>query len=258
MVLLERTYCVYKHTNRTNGKVYIGITYDINRRWRGSGCAYKSNPHFWQAIEKYGWNGFDHEVLATDLADQDAFKMEKRLIAECRATEREYGYNHSPGGECPLVWQRGEAHPRYGKHHSIESRAKMSASHSGEKHRCWGTHLPEITRKRIGDANRGRVMSKEQKRLLASINIGKKASEETKAKMSRAHKGHAVSEETRQKIRETKESKPVVQLSKSGEILNVWPSVTVAARESGLDRSQIRKACNGALKTSGGFCWKYK
>lgn len=258
VIVLERTYCVYKHTNRANGKVYIGVTYDINRRWRGSGCAYKSNPHFWQAIQKYGWDGFKHEVLADGLQDYVAFEMERRLIAEHRSTERECGYNHSSGGEIPLVWQRGEAHPMYGKHHSPESRAKMSASHTGGKHRCWGTHLPEITRKRIGDANRGRAMSEEQKQLLAKIGTGRKASDETRAKMSRTHMGHPVSEETRQKIREAKESKPIVQLTKEGEVLHVWPSITSASQGSGLDRSQIRKACNGVLKTSGGFVWQYK
>lgn len=254
---MERTYCVYRHTNRTDGKVYIGITYDISRRWRGRGIAYKSNPHFWQAIQKYGWDNFNHEVLFSGLSQEKACEEEIRLIAEHQATDREKGYNHSAGGENPLVWQRGEKHPMYGKKHSEETRAKLSASHSGEKHRCYGKHLPEITRQRIGDANRGRKLPEWQKEFLREINTGKKASLETRQKMSHSRMGHACSEETRQRIRDTKESKPIVQMSKEGDFIYLWPSVTAAAQASGLDRSQIRKCCKGELKSSGGFVWKY-
>lgn len=255
--MLERTYCVYKHTNLTNGKVYIGITHDIRKRWRGNGCAYKSNPHFWQAIVAYGWDGFSHEVLLSELSQQEACEAEIKLIAEYQSLDREKGYNHSPGGENPLVWQSGENHPFWGKHHSAETRAKLSESHSGAKHRCYGKPLPEITRQRIGDANRGKKLPEWQKEHLRQINTGKKASAETKEKMSQSRKGHLVSEETRQKIRETKESRQVQQLSKNGELLTIWPSVTAAAQASGLDRSQIRRCCKGELKSSGGYKWQY-
>lgn len=254
---LNREYYVYKHTNRYNGKVYIGITHDLQKRWRGNGCAYKSNTHFWQAIEKYGWDGFDHEILCYGLSQQQACEKEKSLIAEFQATDAEKGYNHSPGGENPLVWQCGEKHPMFGKHFSAEHRAKLSASHSGERHRCYGKHLPETTRRKIGDANRGRVLPAWQKEHLAKINIGKKATIETKRKMSMIRKGHYVSDETKQRIRETKISKPVVQFSIDGEVIQTWPSVAEAARRSGLDRSQIRRCCKGKLKTSGGFVWRY-
>lgn len=255
---MEKTWCVYKHTNKENGKVYIGITCkkNPNRRWSG-GFGYRNNPHFWQAIEKYGWDGFDHEVLFSDLTKEEACAEEIRLIAEYDSTNRENGYNHSPGGEVPLVVRCGEDHPMFGKHFSPEIRAKMSAAQSGEKHRCWGKHLPESTRKKIGDANRGRVLSEEQKQFLREVNFGKKASDETKKKMSLSQIGHEVSEETRQKIRDTKALKPVVQLTRSNEVFALHQSVAEASRKSGLDRSQIRKCCKGELKTSGGFVWQY-
>ena len=59
---------VYKHKNLTNGKVYIGITHDVRKRWHGNGCAYKSNRYFWQAIQKYGWDGFSHEVIYENIS----------------------------------------------------------------------------------------------------------------------------------------------------------------------------------------------
>lgn len=253
----DLNWVVYMHTNLTNGKVYIGITHDIYKRWRGSGCAYKSNRHFWNAIQKYGWDGFSHEVLYEGLRHSEACTYEIKLISEYNACDRSFGYNKSAGGENPLVIHRGEEHHFFGKHLSEEHRKKLSESHKGEKHHLYGKHLSEITRKKLSDAHKGKKIPEEQKALLRKVNLGRKQSEETIRKRASKLQGHPVSEETKQRIRKTKESKRIIQLSNSGGLLYEWPSITVASRASGLDRSQIRKCCNGELRTSGGFVWKY-
>ena len=241
-----------------NGKVYIGITYDTKYRWRGSGCAYKSNAHFWQAIQKYGWDNFDHEILFDGLTKERACELEIQLILESKSSEREFGYNKSKGGESPLVVYRGEMHHMYGKHFSAETRAKMSESRRGEKNPWYGKHLPEATRKKIGDANRGHVTSQEQKELLRAANLGKKASAETRAKMSAAHLGRKRDPDIGRKISEGKSKTPVIQMTKAGDAVATWRSVSEAAKANDLSTSQICKCCKGELKTSGGFKWKYK
>lgn len=86
------SYFLYKHTNQINGKVYIGITNDISRRWRNQGIEYK--PHssntsrFWNAIQKYGWNNFKHEILISNLTAQEACKKEIEYIAKYDSTNR--------------------------------------------------------------------------------------------------------------------------------------------------------------------------
>ena len=48
-------------------KYYIGITSQaVNKRWK-NGKGYKSSPYFYNAIQKYGWNNFEHNILFTDL-----------------------------------------------------------------------------------------------------------------------------------------------------------------------------------------------
>lgn len=51
-------YVLYKHTNRHNGKVYIGITNNVSRRWRNNGIEYKpqkgNTSRFWNAIKNMG------------------------------------------------------------------------------------------------------------------------------------------------------------------------------------------------------------
>ena len=96
----NQKYCVYKHTNKTNGKVYIGITCrQPEVRWN-NGKGYEKNEYFYRAIQKYGWSeGFIHEVIASGLTKESACKMEVELIAEYDSTNYDKGYNCSSGGE---------------------------------------------------------------------------------------------------------------------------------------------------------------
>lgn len=51
-------YTVYKHTNKINGKVYIGITsQNVKRRWQNGAGYY--GTYFYNAIKKI-WLEFVH------------------------------------------------------------------------------------------------------------------------------------------------------------------------------------------------------
>lgn len=98
-MFMKKNYCVYVHTNKMNGKKYVGITSrKPEQRWdRGHG--YFSNKHFYKAILKEGWNeGFEHEVLFTDLTKEEAEKYEKEYIAFYQSNNPKYGYNQTKGG----------------------------------------------------------------------------------------------------------------------------------------------------------------
>lgn len=110
---LSNKFSVYKHTNIANGKIYIGITSQpVERRWqKGAGYVH---TYFGNAISKYGWNGFTHEVIFTGLDKKTACRVEIELIAAYKANEREYGYNIAEGGntaDCVRV-KTGEENPR--------------------------------------------------------------------------------------------------------------------------------------------------
>lgn len=93
-------FTVYIHTNNSNGKVYVGMTgRDIKVRWGKNGVGYKQNKHFWNAICKYGWDGFTHEAYATDLTKEEAARLEQFLISFFDSTNPDHGYNISVGGE---------------------------------------------------------------------------------------------------------------------------------------------------------------
>lgn len=91
-----RKFLVYKHTSPI-GKSYIGITsQNPIIRW-ANGNGYSGQPKFFNAITKYGWDNFTHEILYSDLTEQEAYKTEKELIEKFNSITN--GYNSSIGGE---------------------------------------------------------------------------------------------------------------------------------------------------------------
>ena len=93
-------YKIYIHRNKINGKVYIGQTSeeDINRRFKG-GAGYKSSPHFYHAIEQYGWENFEHLILEDGLTSEQADKREKFWIKTFDSMNEKKGYNMTSGGK---------------------------------------------------------------------------------------------------------------------------------------------------------------
>ena len=95
----KNIYSVYIHTNKVDGRKYVGITRKKpNERWHKNGSGYMENKPFWDDIQLLGWNeGFTHEVVATELTSYEAAKMEIDLIQKYDSFRN--GYNRSLGGE---------------------------------------------------------------------------------------------------------------------------------------------------------------
>lgn len=102
MLERARDYCVYVHTNRVNGKKYVGMTKNIKQRWRNGGKAYRECPHFYSAIQKYGWDNFDHDIVQDELTHTEACELEIKLIEEWE-TIGEKGYNLATGGSTAIT-----------------------------------------------------------------------------------------------------------------------------------------------------------
>ena len=94
----KNTYSVYCHINKINNKRYIGITKDKPvDRWGKDGNGYKTQV-FGRAIEKYGWDNFEHKILFENLSKKEAENKEIELIAFYQSNKPDYGYNVSGGG----------------------------------------------------------------------------------------------------------------------------------------------------------------
>lgn len=90
-------WCVYMHENRTNGKRYIGITSQKPTRKWANGNGYKHCPTFYKAIQEHGWDAFKHEILYTELTQQQAERLERTLILKYETLNPDKGYNTASG-----------------------------------------------------------------------------------------------------------------------------------------------------------------
>ncbi len=164
---------IYKVTCIVNGKIYVGqTTMGVANRWYDHQSeALAGRGHLLsKAIRKYGVGNFAIETVA-QAQNQDALNdLEINLIKtlECRAPR---GYNLTEGGS------RGK--------HAPESKAKMSASHTGK--RLTPEHIANILK--AGVIGTGRAMTEEEKAKISTANLGSVRSLETRAKMSAAKKG---------------------------------------------------------------------
>ena len=88
---------VYEHIS-PSGKVYIGITSNIKRRWASNGYYYQlKDTIFARAIRKYGWDNFTHNILYTGLTLKEATIKEIELIAIQKKLNN--SYNIADGGQ---------------------------------------------------------------------------------------------------------------------------------------------------------------
>lgn len=130
----EKKLCVYLHINKVNGKIYVGQTRKTPKaRWQ-NGTGYRTQTHFWASICKYGWDNFEHRIVASDLTQREANLIEKMLIERLDAMNPEKGYNKDSGGNGRRFV-------------SEETRRKISLSHIGEKNPMYGKQMSEENKK---------------------------------------------------------------------------------------------------------------
>lgn len=260
---------IYKIENLANGKVYIGQSVDIERRWRThKESTYNKNKPSYnyplsRAMRKYGIENFSFEVL--EICDTDKLdELEMEYISMYNSyinAENSNGYNQTYGGDGNRGWkpskdwienQKQKHKPEdcywYGKELSEETRQKMRENHadvSGENNPMWGKQHSEDTKRKISE-----------------INKGHKCSEETRAKLSKALKGnknglgYKPTEEQKRKALENRrilkgkehpQSKPVICLNTK----QIFDNINQVEQILGIDHSSVSKVCNGKAKSAG-------
>ena len=202
-------YTVYVHKNLKNEKYYVGCTrQNPSYRWN-NGKGYRNNSKMWNDIQNSDWNTeWIHGILGKFENKQDALNYEAFLIAMLDSIENGYNISSYSGG----TYKRSD-----------ETKSKISASLSGEKHYMYGKHHSEEHKKKISEAMTGKVFTEEHRKNMA----------------------------------DSKPKNPVLQFSKDGELIAEYPSLHEAERQTGCYPSSICQCCKGKLKSTGGYIWMY-
>ncbi len=97
-----KTFIVYKITNKTNNKTYIGKTeYSLEHRWNRhlSSARNGSKFRFHSAIRKYGKDCWDLSVIETYQTEDENFINEKEThFIKLFESDTKKGYNATSGG----------------------------------------------------------------------------------------------------------------------------------------------------------------
>ena len=223
----KNDYVVYRHTS-PSGKVYIGITCTKpERRWR-NGNGYKSCPKFYNAIQKYGWDNFKHEILFSGLNEISAKHIEEDLVYYYK--KQNISYNITDGGD----GTRGVS-PSEETRKKISERTREAMKNSD-------------IRKKISNAKKGKpinyILNEDQRKKLSK-----------RMKINNPTK-NGLSEKWRNNIGKAS-SKSVNQFSLDGKLIATYSSITEASKSIKRDGGNISRCCNGKLKTVGGFIWRF-
>lgn len=240
----DSNYSVYCHTNVVNGKQYIGITKrSPTKRWGLNGSRY-FNQAVGNAIQKYGWENFSHEILATGLTESEAKKEERRLVKEL-GTLAPNGYNLTTGGEA-------------GKEVSETTRERLRNSRLGKT-------ASQSTREKISAIHRGKTVSEETRRKLSAARKGLEESEEWRRHIADSVRGRTWTEAQREnymksrvyaKGGECKTAKRVAKYTKDGALVEIYGCVRDAEKSIN-NNHHVSDCCLGKVKSAGGYVWRY-
>lgn len=196
---LDKKFCVYVHTNKTNGKRYVGVTsQDPEKRWENGNGYTKRQPHMYNAIQKWGWDSFDHEILIDNISAEHADSLERMLIKTWGLQDPQYGYNAQSGGLINATLPD-------------DVKQKISRAHAGKK-------FSEEHKQNLSNARKNKPLSEKQKAHLEkiqSLNKGRQLTEEQKQHLSEVHRGREFSEEHKRNISNGKKGKPQSEAQKN-------------------------------------------
>jgi len=202
---------VYIIRNVSNGKIYVGSSNNIDKRWLKHKWTLEhnshSNQHLQAAWNRYGATSFKFDILE-ETAPENLLAREQVWLDSSLSLMPDRGYNkeryagrpssvRKPFSEATRLKMRQSA---LGRKMSLEARHNMSLAKSGRV-------ITEEHKHKISVANKGRRFSESFKKRLSLLKTGTHLSEATKQKIRLAQLGRHPSVETRQKMSAARLSK---------------------------------------------------
>lgn len=291
---MKKEYCVYVHTNKINGKKYVGITSSKPIvRW-ANGNGYKTNKHFTFAIKKYGWNNFEHEILLSGLTREQACQWEQALIAQWDTTNPDKGYNIALGGvgtnsvsdetkkkKSIQTSNYFATHPEERKRVRRQmteymNRPEIKKRISKRMKKFFAEHPEKKTKKKIWQydfngeyicewasaVDAEREAGYDRKKISACLTGHQKTAcgylwkyaDDSKPTKI---KGFTPKQKKPEKPRKYKRYSGVEQYDRNGNWMRSFETILEATQVTGICHSCIIRCCKGRGHTAGGYQWRY-
>lgn len=219
--MVHKTAYIYIHTNKINGKSYVGQTITNPKlRWGKNGIGYYKQPKFYNAILKYGWDNFYHTVFTFHNITRDNLNtLEIEYISKYNTYNK--GYNSDIGGSS----------------NSKSSQKIYQYSLDGKYIRDWISQSEASRITGIPQANIGKNI--QGLRFSAGGFIWSKIKVSPKPYVD-------------------PRNKPILQFSKNGKFIKVWNSTREASLFYNTSEANIYSVLNNKTKSAGGFVWRYE
>jgi group I intron endonuclease len=208
------SYEVYKVTNKVNNKVYIGITN------KGAGARFKqhlfdaehgSQYRFHRAIRKYGKENFEVSIIAFCNNADELKENEIKFISEYESMNPDKGYNMTEGGD-----------GTFGRVCTLETRLKISEANKGKE-------VSEETRKLLSERGKVRTEGRDTYWSSGTIGAGRR--------------------------------KPILQYDENGIFVKEYDGIRLAEKETGISFALITSALkkrNVVKSKVNPYIWVYK
>lgn len=241
------TWKIYKHTNKVNGKCYIGQTCrkNPNERWN-NGKGYNGTI-FAKAIEKYGWDNFEHEIIEDGiLSEEEANKREMYWIEYYNSyagVSGGNGYNMTKGGDD----RADKGRPVY--QIDIETR-KIIKKFPSALNAARETGIPGVYSCCNRDLEQCRQFVSAGGYFWCFVDEWSSNWKPKDGKITYIDKNG-------NKIVDCM-GKQVCQIDKNGNLIKTYRTATEASKSIGIGSNSIGRCCKKERRTAGGFYWCYK
>lgn len=144
---------IYKITNTITKKVYIGLSNNIEQRWKAHKKRYKLKSdkeyekYLYRSFRKYGLEAFTFEIIE-ECPPEELSNREIYWISYYDSYAN--GYNETPGGE--IICVGGEKHPN---HKLTEEDVKIIRNYYKNKARR--KDIYNLYKNRIGESGFGKI-----------------------------------------------------------------------------------------------------
>ena len=245
---------IYSVVNKLNGKIYIGQSINIERRWEQHKYG-KGNLILMNSIKKHGIKNFEFKNLEQiDVLNktkleivEELTKLEQKWFDDMKPFLKENGYNIQKTSKPNLT-------PNRDKHYGEKiSKIKIDNNHTG-KPVCQYDFEGKLINEWKSAAEIERSLGYKAENISASCLNKSNSSNGYIWKF----KNYLLTQNDILNANNSLRLSKVRQYNLNGELLKEFKNTKETFEITGIKETIIRNACNGTTKTGGGYIWKFK